>query len=77
MVFNLREAGTEVYEGTTEWHSRIEREVATMRYRIPPTIRTNSSDSLESSDAYNDSEVESEAPDDTSAWDLHYISRVI
>lgn len=24
MVFNLREAGTEVYEGTEEWRSRIE-----------------------------------------------------
>jgi len=25
MIFNLREAGTEIYEGTEEWRSRIER----------------------------------------------------
>jgi len=31
MIFNLREAGTEVHEGTMEWHSRIERETATMQ----------------------------------------------
>ncbi len=45
MVFNLREVGTEVFEGTTEWRSRIEREVATMQFRVPTTIRDNASDS--------------------------------
>ncbi len=47
MIFNLREAGTEVYEGTMEWHSRIEREIATMRFRVPTTIRDNASDFLD------------------------------
>ncbi len=51
MIFNLREAGTEVHEGTKEWHSRIERETATMQFqqfRIPKTtgIRDSLSDSL-------------------------------
>ncbi len=31
MIFNLREVGTEVCEGTTEWRSRVEREVATIQ----------------------------------------------
>ncbi len=52
MVFNLREAGTEVHEGTMEWHSRIERERATMQlqqFRIPKTTgnRDSLSDSLD------------------------------
>jgi len=40
MIFNLREAGTEVYEGTKEWHSRVERNVMVkdMRFRIPPKV---------------------------------------
>jgi len=51
MVFNLREAGTEVHEGTMEWHSRVERETATMQlqqFRIPKTtgIRNSLTDSL-------------------------------
>ncbi len=46
MIFNLREAGTEVYEGTMEWQSRVEREVATMRFRVPITIRDDASDFL-------------------------------
>jgi len=51
MVFNLREAGTEVHEGTMEWHSRIERGTATMQlqqFRIPKTtgIRDSLTDSL-------------------------------
>jgi len=44
MVFNLREAGTEVYEGTKEWHSRIEREVESMQFRVPTTICDGPSD---------------------------------
>ncbi len=45
MIFNLREGGgTEVYEGTTEWRSRVEREVATMRFRVPTTIHGDASD---------------------------------
>ncbi len=44
MVFNLREAGTEVYEGTKEWHSRIEREVESMQFRVPTTIFDGPSD---------------------------------
>jgi len=44
MVFNLREAGTEVYEGTQEWRSRVEREVATMRFHVPTSVEDNSSD---------------------------------
>ncbi len=43
MIFNLREVGTEVYEGTMEWHSRIEREVPTMRFRVPTTIHDDAS----------------------------------
>ncbi len=31
MIFNLREVGTEIHEGTMEWHGRIERETATMQ----------------------------------------------
>lgn len=49
MLFNLREVGTEVDEGTEEWRSRIEREVATMRFRVPMTIRDNSSEGLDDS----------------------------
>ncbi len=45
MIFNLREAGTEVYEGTMEWRSRVEREVEAMRFRVPTTIRDDASDS--------------------------------
>ena len=33
MIFNLREAGTEVYEGTEEWRSRIERTTRNMNFR--------------------------------------------
>ncbi len=47
MIFNLREAGTEVYEGTMEWRSRIERETAIMRFHVPTTIRDDVSDSLD------------------------------
>ncbi len=51
MVFNLREAGTDIHEGTMEWHSRIDRETATMQwqqFRVPKTtdISDSSSDSL-------------------------------
>ncbi len=46
MIFNLREAGTEVCEGTTEWRSRVEREVEAMRFRVPTTIHDDASDSL-------------------------------
>jgi len=34
----LREAGTEICEGTEEWRSRIEREVGDIRFRVPTTI---------------------------------------
>ncbi len=44
MVFNLREVGTEVFEGTTEWRSRVERGVVTMRFRVPTAIRDDASD---------------------------------
>jgi len=44
MIFNLREAGTEVYEGTEEWRSRIEREVRSIRFRVPTTIHEDSLD---------------------------------
>lgn len=38
MIFNLREAGTEIHEGTMEWHSRIEREGGTtLRFCVPTT----------------------------------------
>lgn len=43
MIFNLRDVGTEIYEGTGEWRSRIEREVASMRFRVPTTIHDGSS----------------------------------
>ncbi|KLO16164.1 hypothetical protein SCHPADRAFT_223269 [Schizopora paradoxa] len=48
MVFNLREAGTDIHEGTMEWHSRLEREVTAMRFRVPSTqaTRCGSSSSL-------------------------------
>ena len=39
MVFNLREVGTEVYEGTMEWRSRVERDVVPIRFRVPTTVR--------------------------------------
>ncbi len=43
MIFNLRDVGTEIYEGTEEWRSRVEREVATMRFRVPTTINDGAS----------------------------------
>lgn len=33
MIFNLREAGTEIYEGTHEWRSRLEQASA-----LPPIV---------------------------------------
>ncbi len=62
MIFNLREAGTEVHEGTKEWHSRIERETATMQFqqfRIPKTtgIRDSLSDSLNNLSTADGAEV--------------------
>lgn len=33
MIFNLREAGTEIYEGTAEWHSRLEQASV-----LPPVV---------------------------------------
>jgi len=38
MIFNLREAGTDVYEGTQEWHSRMERSMREMEFRVPTAI---------------------------------------
>lgn len=39
IVFNLREAGTEIYEGDEEWRSRIERTLEDMQFRTATTIR--------------------------------------
>jgi len=46
MIFNLRDVGTELYEGTEEWRSRIEREVASMRFQAPTTIHDGSTSSF-------------------------------
>ncbi|KLO16168.1 hypothetical protein SCHPADRAFT_938078 [Schizopora paradoxa] len=35
MVFNLREVGTEVCEGTTQWRARIEPEFSTIQLHVP------------------------------------------
>jgi len=40
MLFNLREAGTDVHEGTKEWHSRIERKTATMQLQQSRILET-------------------------------------
>ncbi len=46
MIFNLREAGTEIYEGTEAWRSRVEREVMStdMQFRVRATVASGSSD---------------------------------
>ncbi len=49
MIFNLREVGTEVYEGTEEWRSRVEREVTSMRFRVPTTVHDGASDFMDGS----------------------------
>ncbi len=49
MIFNLRDVGTEIYEGTEEWRSRVEREVATMRFRVPTTVHDSASGFVDSS----------------------------
>jgi len=38
MIFNLREVGTEVYEGTEEWRSRVEKSTKLMEFRVPTDI---------------------------------------
>lgn len=40
MIFNLREAGTEVCEGTEEWRNRIDRSIKLeiMRFRVPTEL---------------------------------------
>ncbi|KLO15140.1 hypothetical protein SCHPADRAFT_927413 [Schizopora paradoxa] len=38
MVFNLREAGTEVYEGTIEWRSRVEQSIRRMEFNPPSAV---------------------------------------
>jgi len=51
MTFNLREAGTEVCEGTEEWRSRIEQPESTkysMRFHVPTAL---ASESLEPEDS--------------------------
>jgi len=47
MIFNLREAGTEIYEGTEEWRSRVEGTMKGMQFRIPTTIRDDSAEMQE------------------------------
>jgi len=42
MIFNLLEVGTEVYEGTEEWRSRVERTMGEMQFHVPTTIREGS-----------------------------------
>lgn len=51
MIFNLREAGTEIYEGTEAWRSRVEREVMStdMQFRVPTTVTDGSSDFVDDS----------------------------
>jgi len=46
MIFNLRDVGTELYEGSAEWRSRVEREVASMRFHAPSTIHDGSTSSF-------------------------------
>ncbi len=57
MIFNLREAGTEVHEGTMEWHSRMARESETMQFGDPKAqttdIRDDWTDSLDDSGSTN------------------------
>jgi len=66
MIFNLREVGSEVYEGTEEWRSRVEREVASMRFRVPTTVHGSASDFMDvpSSDGGSGAS----GLDDVSAW---------
>jgi len=42
MIFNLREAGTEIYEGTREWATRVDQSVRDMQFRIPSLISVES-----------------------------------
>ncbi|KLO16182.1 hypothetical protein SCHPADRAFT_224874 [Schizopora paradoxa] len=38
MIFNLRDAGAKILEGTEDWRSRLERDVASVRFRVPTDI---------------------------------------
>jgi len=68
MIFNLREAGTEIYEGTEEWRSRIERTTRDMRFHVPTTVREGSVEVQENLESWNgDVEVDSTTPEDVSA----------
>ncbi len=42
MIFNLREAGTEIYEGTRKWATRVYQSVRDMQIRIPSLISVES-----------------------------------
>ncbi|KLO04809.1 hypothetical protein SCHPADRAFT_947425 [Schizopora paradoxa] len=44
MIFNLRDLGTEISEGTDAWRTRVEQEEASIRFRVPTTILSQSSD---------------------------------
>ncbi|KLO08480.1 hypothetical protein SCHPADRAFT_607323 [Schizopora paradoxa] len=46
MIFNLREVGTEINEGTDAWRSRVEQEEASIRFRVPTTNQSQSSSIL-------------------------------
>jgi len=64
MIFNLREVGTEIYEGTEEWRSRVERSI---QFRVPTSARENSTQDSEGLVTRNGDEVESSTPEDISA----------
>jgi len=57
MIFNLREAGTEIFEGTEEWRTRIERATKDMQFRIPTTVQQSTTDILEDLDGCSGAEV--------------------
>ena len=38
MIFNLRDAGAKILEGTEDWRSRLERDVASVRFRVPTDL---------------------------------------
>jgi len=57
MIFNLREAGTEIYEGTEEWRSRVERVTKEMQFHVPTTIHEDGVEIREDLDGQSGAEV--------------------
>ncbi|KLO16160.1 hypothetical protein SCHPADRAFT_223085 [Schizopora paradoxa] len=59
MIFGLRDLGTEITEGTDAWRTRVEQEEATIRFRVPTTVLSQSSDFPNDSDTHGSSEAAS------------------